>query len=142
MKLTVDRRYKKPGYTIGCLLINGQYFCDTLEDAVRAVKIYGETAIPAGIYNVDMSTVSPKFRTRSWAVPWNGIVPRLLNVPNFQGVLIHPGNVPADTDGCILVGRNTAKGAVLQSQATYTQLMRNYLWPAKLRGEKIIIELY
>nr|AIF26678.1 hypothetical protein [uncultured bacterium fosmid pJB83B9] len=142
MKIVVDRKYKKSNYTIGRLSVDGKFICNTLEDAVRGVKIPGITAIPAGLYEIDMATVSPKFMSRLWARPYNGIVPRLKNVPGFEGILIHPGNNAADTDGCILVGRNTEVGRVLQSVETYFLLMDLYLVPAFRRREKITIELH
>jgi len=141
MLLRVDRRYKKSAYTIGKLYVDGVYVCDTLEDAVRPYKIAHETAIPAGTYELTMNAISPKFQYHKWALPYGGFIPRLLDVPNYSGVLIHPGNTAADTDGCILVGRNRAVGKVLDSQATFKTLMDRYLWPAKLRGESITISL-
>ena len=87
--------------------IDGKYVCDTLEDKVRepGVKVAGKTAIPAGRYRVIVN-VSPKFGRE---------LPRLLDVPGFEGILIHRGNTPEDTAGCILVGENRAEGKVLNS---------------------------
>lgn len=135
MKLLLKRIAKMQKYTIGKLYIDGEYFADTLEDTDRnltstmskdeiaKVKVYGKTAIPTGIYVVDMNTVSPKFGKRSWAQPYKGKVPRLQNVPGYEGVLIHPGNTADDTSGCILVGRNKVKGQVVESQKTFHSLM-------------------
>ena len=106
MKITVKRTFKGPEYTIGKLYIDDNYFCDTLEDTVRKVKIAGKTAIPAGSYKVK-KTMSPRFKK---------ILPEILNVPNFSGVRIHSGNTAADTDGCLLLGLNKAKGQVLCSK--------------------------
>ena len=126
---------KMEKYTIGKLYIDGEYFADTLEDTDRnltstmskdkiaKVKVYGKTAIPTGTYVVDMNTVSPKFGKRSWAQPYGGKVPRLQDVPGYEGVLIHPGNTADDTSGCILVGRNKVKGQVVESQDTFHSLM-------------------
>lgn len=113
MKVTVKRTFKGAEYTIGKLYIDGQYFCDTLEDTVRKVKIAGKTAIPAGTYKVK-KTMSPRFKK---------ILPEILNVPNFSGVRIHAGNTAADTDGCLLLGLNKAKGQVLCSQNTMAFFM-------------------
>lgn len=106
MQITVKRTFKGPEYTIGKLYIDGAYFCDTLEDTVRAEKIAGKTAIPAGKYKVK-KTMSPRFKT---------VLPEILNVPNFTGVRIHSGNTAKDTDGCLLLGLNKIKGAVLCSK--------------------------
>lgn len=144
LKITVERKYKKADYTIGILYINGKRICETLEDRVRDLskesKVPGMTAIPAGIYKVDMSTISPRFKDRSWAKLFSGIVPRLQDVPQFDGVLIHPGNTAADTSGCLLVGRNTIKGQLTESVKTYTRIMEEYLMPAKYAKSEIIIE--
>lgn len=136
MKLLLKRIAKMEKYTIGKLYIDGEYFVDTLEDTDRnltstmskdkiaKVKVYGKTAIPTGTYVVDMNTVSPKFGKRSWAQPYGGKVPRLQDVPGYEGVLIHPGNTADDTSGCILVGRNKVKGQVVESQDTFKALMK------------------
>lgn len=135
MKLLLKRIAKMEKYTIGKLYVDGEYFADTLEDTDRnltstmskdeiaKVKVYGKTAIPTGTYVVDMNTVSPKFGKRSWAQPYEGKVPRLQDVPGYEGVLIHPGNTADDTLGCILVGRNKVKGQVVESQDTFHSLM-------------------
>ena len=89
---------------------------------IQRLKKPGKTAIPTGTYFVDMKTVSPKFKLRKWAKANGGRVPRLQRVPGFDGVLIHPGNTAADTDGCILVGKNKVKGKVVESVETYLDL--------------------
>ena len=96
MKLTLIRITFGKKSTIGRLYINNKYFCYTLEDTVRpkGVKVYGKTAIPAGIYKIIVN-VSPKFKKK---------FPRLLNVPMFSGILMHGGKTAEHTEGCILVG--------------------------------------
>lgn len=152
MELRLNRRYKGPKYTIGNLYIDDIYFCDTLEDVDRGItsstsledisrkKVYGQTAIPTGTYKVNLNVVSPKFKDRSWAKPYGGKVPRLMNVPGFEGVLIHPGNTDSDTSGCILVGKNTVVGKVMESTITFNGLMKKLL-EAKAKGESIQINI-
>ena len=78
---------------------------------IQKKKVYGETAIPTGIYKLEMNVVSPKYSLVKWYQDLcKGKMPRLLNVPGFEGVLIHPGNTPLDTFGCVLVGDNKVKG--------------------------------
>lgn len=134
MKVTNKRRYTAKDYTIGTLSIDGVPFCDTLEPTdrglkssmtlqeIKANKVKGKTAIPTGIYHVDMNTVSPRLKNKSYAKPYGGRVPRLQGVKGFVGVLIHPGNTADDTEGCILVGRNTEVGKLTDSKATYCKL--------------------
>lgn len=136
MKLLLKRIAKKDKYTIGNLYVDGKFFCNTLEDKDRGLnsqmslkeiknkKVYGETAIPIGTYKIDMDEESPSFKNRTWAKPYNGKIPRLSDVPGYSGVLIHPGNDQSDTLGCILVGRNTQVGKVLDSQNTFHSLMK------------------
>lgn len=139
IKILVKRIAKKPNYTIGKLFINGVFFANTLEDTDRGLtqnmsedeikkkKIYGQTAIPIGTYKVDMNTVSPKFKNRSWAKPYDGKLPRLVNVPGFNGVLTHPGNQSSDTLGCLLVGKNDVVGKVTNSVHYFNKIMTELL---------------
>ena len=88
--------------TLGNLLANGKLFCYTLEDKVRKAgeaKVYGETAIPAGRYEVVVD-MSNRFKR---------LMPRLLKVPNFEGVRLHGGNFAKDSHGCPLVAYNQFK---------------------------------
>lgn len=131
MKLLLKRIARNPKYTIGRLYVNGVYFADTLEDADREVKIKGETCIPEGTYRIDW-TLSARFGKP---------MPLLLDVPNFRGVRIHSGNTPEDTEGCILVGKNTIKGQVTQSRA-YTRLLYDLIQEAlEMNEEEVTIKI-
>ncbi len=129
MKLTLKRKFIGPDYTIGDLLIDGTFFCNTVEDVVRQLpttcpntpkgrnctckeKVYAETAIPSGTYKVTIE-YSPRFKRR---------LPYLHDVPHFIGILIHSGNTAKDSAGCIIVGFNTVKGKVTNSRATSDKL--------------------
>lgn len=153
MKILIKRTAKKQNYTIGQLFINGNKFCETLEDPDRGLtstmssleisnkKVYGDTAIPTGTYTVDMNTVSPRFGSQTYYKEvCGGKVPRLLNVPGYQGVLIHVGNVPKDTHGCILVGKNTKIGQVLESKDTFKSLYKE-LKKAADKKEQITVTI-
>lgn len=151
-KLKLERAYKKSGYTIGNLYVNGGFFCNTLEDTDRGLtskmspleiagrKIPGQTAIPTGKYDITLNVVSPKFGKRPAYAFCGGKLPRLLNVPGFDGVLVHGGNYPYQTEGCLLVGKNSVKGAVMNSMATLKALYAE-LDKANKRGDKITIEI-
>ena len=101
MELALHRKTLTDSATLGELFIDGVFECYTLEDPVRDLgpngegKIYGKTAIPAGTYPVIIN----------WSPHFQKFRPRLLKVPGFDGILIHSGNTPADTKGCILVGK-------------------------------------
>lgn len=134
MKLRVERLWKKDTYTIGKLYVDDKYFCNTLEDTVRDLnkekKIPGKTAIPYGEYKVVFNW-SPKFGRN---------LPRLLNVPAFEGILIHPGNTANDSSGCILVGKNTEVGRLTESRYTSDKL-NVLIEDAQRKGESITIEI-
>lgn len=153
MELSLTRIATNDRYTIGRLKIDGKYFCDTLEPAdrglssdmplnkIKRIKVHGKTAIPTGRYRVDVRTVSPRCKNRYWAKQFGGIVPRLLDVPFYSGVLIHVGNDENDTEGCLLTGYNKIKGKVIDSAKAFTLLMSDYLLPADKAGEEIWIEV-
>lgn len=139
MKLLLKRIALRQDYTIGRLYVDGAYQCDTLEPPVRDLnrngvfdngekKVAGHTAIPYGTYDVVVN-ISPKFKR---------LLPRLLRVPQFDGVLIHRGNAVKDTAGCILVGENKAVGKVLNS-TYWEKRITEMLLDAQNKGEDIKI---
>lgn len=135
MNLALQRFPSERGATIGHLYVDGEWECYTLEDLVREVKIPRETAIPAGTYEVIVD-VSPSFSRRAGHKVW---LPRLLNVPGYEGVLIHPGNTADHTDGCILpgtsIGQIDGKPAVLGSQAAFEQLFAKIRYATRVTLE-------
>lgn len=124
--LLVQRRFLRPTYTIGDLAIGGIRLCNTLEDRVRDLavepKVPGNTAIPPGRYRVVLS----------YSHRFGMVLPELLGVPQFTSIRIHAGNGPEDTEGCILVGRNTIPGKLTTSRI-YLGLLLD-----KLAGERDI----
>lgn len=91
--------------------------CSTMEprrrDLSREKKVKGSTAIPSGTYEIKFSP-SAKF---------NRIMPYLLNVPLFEGIMFHPGNTLKDTAGCILVGERCNNG-LTRSKHHFEKLMQ------------------
>ena len=151
LELLLDRKYRKETYTIGNLYVDGEWFCNALEDKDRGlsqtmtleeinkIKVYGETAIPTGRYEVRMDIVSPKYNGVKWYKDnFGGRMPRLESVKGFSGILIHSGNTALDSYGCILVGMNKAKGKVLDSRATFQKLW-NTLEQARKAGKTIYL---
>ena len=153
MELVVDRKWKKQSYTISNLLIEGEWFCNILEDTDRnldssmsiskilEIKKPYITAIPRGTYEITLDVVSPKYsKVQFYKEVCNGKVPRLLNVKGFDGILIHAGNTDKDSEGCLLVGVNLEKGKVLNSRETFKKLYK-LLKDRKIKGEKITIKI-
>ena len=150
--IRIERRWKKERYTIGRLYVDGVLWFNTLEDtdrdlhsgmsvnAIREKKIYGETAIPRGQYEVQLS-YSAAFARKAWAKKYNGLVPEILRVKGFSGVRIHPGNTRDDTLGCVLVGHNTIVGHVMNSTQCYYRLMDEVFLPAYEAGQTVILDI-
>lgn len=135
MKLEVKRITLTDSYTIGQLFVDGQYFCDTLEDTVRDLtnikdKVYGRTAIPVGTYTV----------IRDYSGHFKKLLPHILDVPYFSGIRIHSGNDVEDTNGCILVGMYQRAGYISNSRETMEKLMK-ILSVVVNKGEKITITI-
>ena len=135
------------------LYINGEWFCNCLEDAdrgldnsmsedlIRTLKKPFITAIPRGTYEITLDVVSSKYSTiQFYKDVCNGKVPRLKNVKGFDGILIHAGNTDRDSSGCLLVGHNKVKGQVVNSKETYKHLYQ-LLQEGKNKGEKITIKI-
>lgn len=125
MKIIHKRKYFKKDYIIGTLSIEGTDFkCDTLELPL------GKGAVEAGSYWVRLC-MSSKFR---------GWRPYLMAVPGRMGIMIHEGNTPSDTRGCILVGENRERGKVLNSRDTLKRLM-DYIYKAEECREPVKIDI-
>lgn len=142
MEITLDRAWKKDGYTISRLFIGGERICEALEDTdrglkqsmsleeIKKLKIYGKTAIPSGRYKVVMS-YSPKFKK---------VLPEVLDVKGYSGIRIHWGNTAKDTLGCILPGLNQRKGTVLYS-TKWTNVIISEISSAIGRGEEVWLNI-
>lgn len=135
MKIELIRTYNCKTYCIGHLYVDGKYVCDTIEDVdrwmtqtmpdvqLKKLKVPLQTAIPTGMYRVTLGVVSPKFSQKPYYRNFcGGRVPRLLNVPAFDGILIHMGSTEKSSAGCLIVGYNTIKGRVTDSQKAFEKL--------------------
>lgn len=143
MEIDLHRKYRKPGYTIGLLSIDGQFVCNTLEDTDRGlrkemsekeiakIKIKGQTAIPIGKYSVIM-TDSPRFKRQ---------MPLVCDVKGFSGIRIHSGNDADDTKGCILCGKNTEVGRVTSSRY-WTDKVYEYIQNALKNKQSVKINIH
>ena len=67
-------------------------------------------------------------------------MPRLKDIPGYDGVLVHCGNTAKDTEGCILVGKNDVKGMVTKSKDYFLKLY-NIMYTAYKKGENIEITI-
>lgn len=129
MKLDLIRKEFTDHSTIGNLLIDNEFFCFTLEDAVREIKIPGQTAIPYGSYNV-ITNYSNRFKR---------IMPLIESVPGFDGVRIHTGNTDKNTEGCILIGYRKGVDKISESKLAFTAFMQRLT--KGLKDGKVKIEI-
>lgn len=148
MRIRVDRAWRKKAYTISRVFINGERFgdgehwCSVLEDEdrglnssmsieeIKSLKIPEQTAIPRGIYEINI-TYSYKFKR---------MLPLIQDVKGFSGVRIHSGNTANDTEGCLLPGVNDVVGRVSNSRYWFNLLFAR-IQDAALAGEKVWIEI-
>jgi hypothetical protein len=130
MKLQLRRTVFTEKSTIGELYVDGRFECYTLEDRVRPVKIPKQTAIPMGVYRVEVNQ-SGHFKR---------LMPQVMDVPNFTWIRIHPGNTAEDTEGCILVGQVRGENRISKSRAAYEALFKK-IKAAWDRKEPISIEV-
>lgn len=153
MKLTLKRTFCNGKYTIGHLYDGDSYICDVIEDVDRGLtndmplkeikrrKVKSQTAIPSGTYTVTIGVVSPKFHAKKYYKDFcGGRVPRLLDVPGFDGILIHRGATEKDSAGCLIVGYNKVKGMVVDTTQAFEKLY-GMMKDATVRGENITIEI-
>lgn len=153
MKVLVKRIAKKKLYTIGRVYIDDNYVCDSIEDVdrgitqntplskIRMIKVAHHTAIPTGTYDLTLSVKSAHFGQKEYyKKQCNGYLPRILNVPGFDGILMHRGTDQDSSSGCIILGYNTIVGKVTNSQKAYEAVYAK-LKEASDKGEKITITI-
>tara|TARA_R100000231_G_scaffold31450_1_gene27691 strand:+ start:5766 stop:6242 length:477 start_codon:yes stop_codon:yes gene_type:complete len=111
MRLELYRFSSQNESTLGILyIVNDEtnqkdFLCFTLEDQKREVKVYGETRIPKGTYQIEYRKEGGYHNKYSKRFPsiHRGML-EIRDVPNFTHILLHCGNTDDDTDGCLLVG--------------------------------------
>jgi len=142
MELYLQREIFTDKSTIGTLFIDGVRECYILEDCDRGLtelmqiseieklKVYGETCIPYGRYEV-VVTMSNRFKRE---------LPLLLDVKGYTGIRIHVGNSDLDSHGCLLPCKQIVKDKGLQSTPAFNQLFEK-IKTAKSRGQKVYITI-
>lgn len=143
MELTVIRYNNASDYTDGLFFIDGKFYTHTLEDEKRTIKVYAETRIPEGRYQVKLRAEGgfhQRYLAR-YGSDWHKGMLHVTNVPNFEYILIHVGNTDDDTAGCLLVAmQNNAddKGFVGGSRTAY-QKIYPVIRDALLNGDEVYI---
>jgi len=92
-----------------------QFLCYTLEDEQRALKVKGETRIPAGIYDIQFRKEGGfhnKYSKR-FADIHKGML-QVMDVPNFDYILLHCGNTDEHSSGCLLLGDSQENNVIIK----------------------------
>jgi len=150
MKLKVLRFSSQEDSTSGLLFLDGdlglQFLCYTLEDEARALKVRGETRVPAGTYEIKLRTEGgfhEKYKKRFGGLH-KGML-HVTNVPNFEWILIHTGNTDEHTAGCLLVGDSQENNTIIKdgfigkSTNAYKRIYPNIAKALK-NNDKVTIE--
>lgn len=146
-------RYSSQKYdTLGLLFIDSEFIAYTIEDEYRTKKVFGETRIPEGEYQIDLRAEGG-FHNRYLDKYGSNFHKGMLCIHNakdwkivtcsmeFQYCLFHIGNKEKDTAGCVLVGNQstqnlTTGGSIGNSASAYKRfypIVRDSL----LKGEKV-----
>ena len=147
MKIEVIRSEFTDKSTISEVFVNGVFECFALEDKdrgltdimtldeINAHKVFAVTAIPYGTYKV-IVTKSERFSKMAGHEVY---LPLICNVKGFDGVRIHSGNKPEDTEGCLLVGTDKGHDVVKNSRTAFVKL--NDKINLALKTEKVSLEI-
>ena len=122
LKLIRDRHEQR--YTGGKLYLDGEFFSWTLEPA--------PPVIPLGLYLVELTVSGRAQRGELWSPDPGHRLPILVKVPGHEGIRIHAGNFPKDTQGCILLGDMRAGEAVYRSRPALERLIAHFQAPCQL----------
>lgn len=143
MNILVNRLYDNGDATLSAIYIDGKLICWGLEDEYRDInkKVPGETRIPEGEYDVVFrregrhhNTYSQKFGSAHYGML------HIINVPNFEYILIHIGNTERDTDGCLLVGDSANYSGTISSSTEAYKRFYKIVASALLKNEKVKIK--
>ena len=147
MKILIKRfrsHKEKGGFTLGKMYIDGEFMCYTCEDEFRKVKVNDETRIPCGIFEVKFKP-SSRFDAdyiKRFGKSFHKGMLWIINVPGFEGILIHIGNSEKDTSGCLLVGLDMieTEGKVGRSADAYKKIYP-IISGALINNKKVTIEI-
>lgn len=138
MKFYVRRDEDQPwkDRTLGEMYANTEKLGQTLEDQDRDLehggeKVYGQTCIPSGTYRIQLG----------WSAHFNKIMPHIVDVPGFTGILVHGGNGPSDTFGCVLLGRTRRADGSICDCAGPNERLKRLLEMAEEQGDISTIEV-
>lgn len=121
MKITINRFSSNDDATLSAVNVDGKFECFGLEDEYREVKVANETRIPAGVYDVNLRTTGGFHQRYLEKFPdfHKGML-QVMDVPDFEYILIHIGNTDDDTAGCLILGQGAnSAGELSVASSTY-----------------------
>ena len=119
MKLEVLRFSSQEDSSSGLLFevseLGRKFLCYTLEDERRALKVKGETRVPAGTYNIKLRKEGGFHAryTKKYGGFHRGML-HICDVPNFEWILLHTGNTDEHTAGCLIVGDSQENNIIIK----------------------------
>lgn len=142
MKLLLNRVKDDSKTTIGCLFVNKELECFTVEDTSRELKVAGETCVPAGEYEIKLRNAGGMTKKYSKRYPFHEGMLWLQDVPGFEWIYIHVGNTSEHTEGCILVNGTCDSVNMVggNSRTVYVKLYKSILTAIK-KGERVTINI-
>lgn len=144
MELKLIRNRNSNDATVGVLLQYEEYLCGILEDEPRTKKVWGETRIPAGRYQIKLRTTGGFHErySKRFGEDWHKGMLHLQDVPNFKYILIHIGNDDDDTAGCLLVGTVVPGEYRLKDSTIAYKEIYPPIRDALLQGEEVWITIH
>lgn len=90
------------------------------------------SAIPPGRYQIELAP-SPKFLKSAdpWVKHFASAMPHIIGIPKRSLIMIHWGNNPENTDGCVLVGLKHEPDMVIESRQAFEPFYEFIEGPAK-----------
>jgi hypothetical protein len=147
MKFTLQRLYDNGHYTLGFVQNEEKSFCSfSCEDTFRAVKIKGETRIPAGFYELKINKADTPLtlKHRTAYGEWFKYHIQVTNVQGFEGIYIHTGKDQNWTEGCLLFGYDFNLSLPKGNQALTLEAIKDFydiVYPLLDSGNKVTIEI-
>ena len=134
MQILITRNWSKKDYTVGRILVNGEFVCNSLELPVKTKEGDKGSRIPCGTYTIK-KRYSPKFKRQVLWITRNGDT-----AFNYRFILFHAGNIVNDTQGCVLTGINDRIGW-LSSSRKYEYILFGLADGAMRRGESVTLKI-
>lgn len=147
MEIKTIRYSSAKNDTLSIMTIDCAFACYVLEDEFRNKKVFGETRIPAGRYEIKFRTEGgfhQRYLSKFGEDFHKGML-EIQDVPEFQYILIHIGNKDTDTAGCLLVGNtvnnNQIKDGFLGSSTQAYRHIYPIIANALLEDEQVFITI-